>query len=496
VVGRRAARLAVAGVSSAVGQRAPDYLPRLADPLQDETRPICLRCRRLDLACDGPKDLTFVDASIVATRRTAERPRLASPDTPGTEASARTQLMRPAAPMPENPLEHYIMFTRSHLTKDGPVDVALRELQSRDISQLEVSGNSDWRSAHLQAVLSFATILFGTKHIQPDITRKGYLSHGTTLQQLNRALSRPDCFTSDEIVVSVTTLAIQETLIPSGPGLFISHMEGMEKLLALRNPHSTYSPNTIGLYKCLRHMLLFASLTAGTPSILARPEWKAMFHKYCANDREEQEQQLYDMLADCSLLAFERGELLKRWNTDGDDVSAQLDSLRHNAYVVYDRLRAWRNCWNTNPANAHIEVPASWLSSQPGGNFDTSMAATSPTDLMFSNTTSALMIMLFNVALLNFLKILISLPPEAQCLSSRQDLVVAVHSAVLEVCQSLPHALNAEWQKELHASPVVYWANQSSRMILQGDQSLEAKWLMEMLDRKSAVVLAGSPDVV
>jgi hypothetical protein len=40
----------------------------------------------------------------------------------------------------------------------------------------------------------------------------------------------------------------------------------------------------------------------------------------------------------------------------------------------------------------------------------------------------------------------------------------------------------------------VYWANQSARMILQGDQSVEAKWLIEMLDRKSAVALAGTPD--
>jgi hypothetical protein len=406
------------------------------------------------------------------------------------------QLMRPAPLIPENPHEHYIMFTRSHLTKDGPVDVTLRELQSQDISQLEASGTADWRSAHLQAVLSFATILFGTKHRQPDITQKGYLSHGATLQQLNRALSQPDCYKSDEIIVSVTTLAIQETLVPSGPTLFMSHMKGMEKLLALRDPCSHYSSTTIGLYKCLRHMLLFASLTAGTPSILANPDWKVMFHRHCANEKELQEQQLYDILADCSVLAFERGELMKRWDTESDDVNAQLNNLRHNVQAVYDQLQAWRRHWNTNPTNAYIEVPASWLSSVSDGGSDNDMAATSPTDLMFSNTTSALMLMLYNVALINLLKILISLPPEAHCVASHQDLIAVVHSAVLEVCQSLPHASKAEWQKELHASPVVYWANQSARMILHGDESFEAQWLMDMLDRKSAVITARSTDVV
>jgi hypothetical protein len=404
--------------------------------------------------------------------------------------------MRLSASIPENPHEHYIMFTRSHLTKDGPVDIALRELQARDISQLGASGTTDWQTAHLQAVLSFATILFGTKHRQPDITQEGYISHGATLQQLNRALSRPDCYQSDEIIVSVTTLAIQETLVPSGPSLFMSHMEGMEKLLALRDPRLHCSPTSVSLYRCLRYMLLFASLTAGTPSILAKSNWKAMFHKHCVNEKEIAEQQLYDILADCSVLAFERGELLKRWEVGGDNLNAQLDDIRHNAQTVYDQLQAWRRHWNTDPANAYIEVPASWISSHSDRRPGNDVGDTAPSDIVFPNTTSALMLMLYNIALINLLKILFSLPIEARYLTFHQDLIAATHSAVLEVYQSLPHASNAEWHKELHAAPIVYWAEQSARMILWGDESAEAKWLMESFNRKSVTTVDATLNVV
>jgi hypothetical protein len=466
---------------------------------RDETRPTCLRCQRLGFDCDGPKELVFIDATIVASRRKAGPPRgapLGTPNASTVKAPATTQLTRLAATIPENPQEHYIMFTRSHLTKDGPVDIALRELQARDISQLVASRTTDWQTAHLQAVLSFATILFGTKHRHPDITQEGYISHGATLQQLNRALSQPDCYQSDEIIVSVTTLAIQETLVPSGPSLFMSHMEGMEKLLALRDPRLHCSPTSVSLYRCLRYMLIFASLTAGTPSVLARLDWKEMFHEHCANQQEVQEQQLYDILADCSVLAFERGELLKSCGIDGDDLNAQFQNLRHNAQAVYDQLQAWRRHWNTNPANAYIEVPASWLSSQSGGGSDNDIANTSPTDIVFSNTTSALMLMLYNIALINLLKVLISLPIEALPSASHPNLIAVVYFAVSEVYQSLPHASNAEWQKELHAAPIVYWAEQSARMILQGDESVEAKWLIKMLDQKSTVPLASKSDAV
>jgi hypothetical protein len=85
--------------------------------LQDENRPVCLRCQRGGLECDGPKDLAFVDATIVASRRKIEQKSHALPtasNAPEAEGSADIQTMHPSAPL-GNPQENYIMFARSRL---------------------------------------------------------------------------------------------------------------------------------------------------------------------------------------------------------------------------------------------------------------------------------------------------------------------------------------------------------------------------------------------
>ncbi|KAH5426705.1 hypothetical protein HBI47_117570 [Parastagonospora nodorum] len=458
----------------------------------DENRPTCMRCQKAGLKCDGPKDFTFVDATIVASRRRPKQTQGLPSPTPSiasSEASVSVRSMTPPIRMLGDPQEICIMFTRSHLAQGGPVDITLQELQSKDLPLLETNSATACRTAHLRTVQSFATIFFGTKHKQPEITQRGYIQHGATLQQLNRALTEPHCYRYDEIIQSVMTLAIQETLVPSGANLFMKHMQGLEKLLALRDPDLYSPPSTVSLYKCLRHMLLFASLIGGTPSILARPDWKEMFHRHCANDKEEQEQQLYDFLADCSVLASKRDALLKE-TTRSDGVTSDFDEVQRDALHLGDQLRAWRAEWAIDPTNAYVEISSS--SVQPHGQPEDISVPPSPTDLQFSNIKCALTLMLYNIALLYLLKVLTSLPTDPRQEESQTAYIKAAHSTVLDVCRIMPGPFNTEWQKELHASPVVHWAVESARMILQGDESAEAKWLTDMLDRKSGKTLAGA----
>jgi hypothetical protein len=379
------------------------------------------------------------------------------------------------------------MFARSHLATDGPVDRVLQELRSTDTSRLGESTGSICKTAHLQAVLSFATVFFGTRHKQADITRDGFISHGTTLQQLNRALAEPNSHQSDEIIVSIITLAIQETLVPSGPNHFVNHMQGMEKILALRDLNSLQSPSTVYLYKCLRHMLLLAALLSGTPTILAKPEWKALLREHSLGEEQLQEQRLFEILADCTVLASERNKLLKTQRDSDEDISSQMGSIRDSTEKLCMALRDWRTDWGANPQNAFVEMPANPGSSQSSTG-DKEPAY--PTEIVFASIKSALMLMLYNITLINLLTVLISLPPSLEQRSSRYELIPLGHSAVLDICRCMPSSMEDELRKELHASPVVYWAVQTARMMLQGDDSARARWLTGYLDRKSAVSLA------
>jgi len=146
---------------------------------------------------------------VPSRRRTVTPPTTAS-SSEEIIPSSSTELARPSAPLIGDPQDLFIMFTRQHLSPEGPVDTALRELQASDMASRASTNMSDPRTTHFQTVLSFATIFFGTKHGDSEITKRGLASHGATLQRLNRALSDPSCHLYDEIVVSVTTLAMRK----------------------------------------------------------------------------------------------------------------------------------------------------------------------------------------------------------------------------------------------------------------------------------------------
>jgi hypothetical protein len=338
-----------------------------------------------------------------------------------------------------------ITFTRSRLAPSGPIDLALRQLSLSPLTPPTTQA-SVCTTSHLVTASSFATIFFGTLHRAPAITAQGYRDHGASLAQLNRALSNPACYVYDQVIVAVTTLAIQETLVPTGTGLFARHMRGLERLLELRDPAAGGGEGTLALYKCLRYMLVYAALMEGRATVLGRAEWKAALMRACVGEEERREQEVYDMLAECCGLVAER-------DGEGD---IDMDGVRRRAQDLYEALQVWRWTWDADPAHSPLEP----------------YLASTPTSLTFSSPHTTFTLLLFNVALIHVLRLLVSLHP-----SARHDYIAATHGAVLEIHRVVPSAENAE----LHVAPVVHCAVQTAREAVQGDGSVEARWLRGLL---------------
>ena len=142
-------------------------------------------------------------------------------------------------PMLESPLsvigpETYICYTRGYLQQGGFIVSAIAEIKSLDILPTETT----LANGHVsdQAILSFATILFGLQHQQNDIARHGYAMFSVALTQLNQALTDTTWHTNNEVIVAVATLALSECLVPSGKNNYLRHIMGLQKLLELRDP--------------------------------------------------------------------------------------------------------------------------------------------------------------------------------------------------------------------------------------------------------------------
>lgn len=254
-----------------------------------------------------------------------------------------------------NAYEVYICYLRRHLFPNGPIDL---ELQKLHVSDLELARNStrlEDSSLFTRAALTFATLFFGSRHCQTPILVEGYSMHSAALQQLNQALSIPGYHSRDDIINVIVIMAMLELYLPSGPKNWLKHMLGLEKLLELRNPGllAYASHQTLELYKGVRHMVLIASLRNRSPSIFARPKWKAVLRTALSLESVE-ERELHDVLADCSVLNAANDEVARTWDIYDPMCTEKVEAITTKAVELLAFLQSWKQRWDHDGRNGHI----------------------------------------------------------------------------------------------------------------------------------------------
>ncbi|PSN59991.1 hypothetical protein BS50DRAFT_216618 [Corynespora cassiicola Philippines] len=473
----------------------------------DETRPICIRCQRCSLVCDGPRDTVFVEAKIPKSRR-SDRPRTLAL-TPATGGiSMESKIAITPFSLEGNEHERHFCYMRRWLRPGGPIDLAMDKFRIDDIP---VAATSTARAPIAnQAIVSLATIYFGTQHRQLDIVKRGYGMHGNVLKRLNQALSDTNCHVRDDVILTVIALAILECLVPTGPKSYIRHMSGLELLLELRGPDSGISVREANAYRNMQHMILFAALRTRKPSILARPEWKKVLRSGCPEE-DILQQELYDVLADCTVLTAQSDAMLAVWEADNEKATKMRDGVERKASFLLTQLHAWRARWEKDEQNAYLEVPATFSGCEPPECLENDMPKTTPRDgpepfltlLQFPHFPSVTMLLLYNTTLIHVLQILASLPVDlpnadhAQNAGYLHDLyqhraegfLAAERVAALEICRCLPCYVAAQPRSGPSVSSTVHWAGTTAWNTLGGNSSAEGRWMMGLLNRSGREVV-------
>ncbi|USP73633.1 hypothetical protein yc1106_00907 [Curvularia clavata] len=466
----------------------------------DETQPICLRCQKLGVPCDGPKTLVFVQGKIVKSRRTqrsssnetvdeevkalrkrqdAEAPRSISP---GSESSVQD------VPLRFNENEVYVCYLRRHLFPNGPVDLELQKLQVSDLDLARNSTSVGDSPLFTRAALAFATLFFGSRHSQTPILVEGYKMHSAALQHLNQALSIPGCHTRDDILNVVSIMAMVELYLPSGPRNWLKHMLGLERLLGLRDPGSLIyaSPQLLEMYKGLRHMVLIAALRNRSPSIFARPRWKAVLQTALSLETTE-ERELHDVLADCSVLNAVSDELTRTWNVYDPMCSERVETVRNKGFELLAFVQSWKERWDRDKGNAHVAEDD--LEAMVTG-----APLVFQTVYRFRDDSVARMFMLYSTALIYVLQVI----EAAENLQPTLPLAMeqgtpagipmsinaaSIYAAAVDIFRSIPHYLKHRLLqgKTDFASPVVQWAAFTCWQVFDGNNSAEGRWVMQTL---------------
>ena len=360
--------------------------------------------------------------------------------------------------------------------------MGLQRLKGSDLIKNYASTRTDVPLFN-QAAITFATLLFGVQHHQNLILTEGYAMHGVALQRLNKALSVPGCHTSDEVLVSVVILAMLEIYMPSGPRNYLKHMLGLERLLELRDPESLANASyaTLELYKGVRHMILIASLRNRSPSIFARPGWKAVLRTALSLDTPE-EQDLHDVLADCSVLIAASDEAADSQSAKSLRILQTRAEIGRKASELLGFLKSWRDRWDSTEGNFYTEEEN-----------PTAIAADVPTKLCtiyrFTNNSVARMFMLYNTALIYVLQIhsalAVSETDSSHAASiTNEHFQGAIRTAGIEIARSIADYLKqkrARGETDF-ASPVVQWAVLTAWQSLGGTGSREGECMTRMLN--------------
>ncbi|RDW59441.1 hypothetical protein BP6252_12528 [Coleophoma cylindrospora] len=403
----------------------------------------------------------------------------------------------------------YICYTLKHLRRGAPLDLALQEMQLSDIAAAGTT-KANTQIFH-QTLLSFAMILFGTQHRQASITKHGYAIYGAALKQLNYMLQTSKFYSRDDVILSVVTFAILECYVPTGPKNYLMHMTGVERLLELRGPTSLCSPESTQLYRELRHMILFASLRTGKASILAREEWKAAFRASCSAE-EIPEQDLFDVLADCTVLAAEYDDILTIRDPDPESSSRQQDELYQKGLDLLNQLHIWRSRWNGDEDNSYFETPVGFAKLELGREPLADELPPFLTTFEFSNNRTAIMLMFYYTTLIHVFRILTSLtlenlrtysnesptPNTLQNTGYLDDVwkqtkhgnIAAERSVALQICRCIPDYLKRNSSLATVMPPIFQWTVTTAWMTFRGTESAEGKWLMKLLHTNNREVIA------
>ncbi|RVX73563.1 hypothetical protein B0A52_02451 [Exophiala mesophila] len=303
----------------------------------------------------------------------------------------------------------YICYTQKHLSTRGLFNLAMQDVSLGDLDALSTSPSSG--RLFQKTALTFVLIFFGTQHKHSDIAAWGYTMHGKALEQLNQDLSEPGSCTRDEVIISVVTLTLMECLAPTGAKHYLQHMLGLERLLELRGPGLYHSPHSLRIYKSIRHMILFASLRTGSPSILAKPEWKTFYRAECKDESEIIEQQLMEFLADCTVLMAERNALFADTHRDNPLQQQRCDNIKLRALACLSSLHLWRRRWSSDIRNTYLVTSAASFRQHPGPSWLYDL----PSSLIlfeFLDDSAAPALMFHSSVLIYILRVLISLTPE------------------------------------------------------------------------------------
>ncbi len=390
-----------------------------------------------------------------------------------------------------------------YILRGGVVDLGLQELQLSDFEAvIEQRPRDDQLLPH--AILSLSILFFGQQHQNAAIRARGHYMHGQTLALLNKALYKPKCYLRDDVLIAVVTLALLEAFVPSGKGVYLKHVAGLEKLLDLRGPKHFCTAKGYEMFQSFRRMILLASLQTRKTSILEQESWKAVQWTYSSAEEKDQ-QLLLNALADCISLRAKCDDLQSSFTVGTNEYEQRQSQICRKAIDLLRSLHDWEMQWDGARYPSDITALAAAEKVLCNGDYS---CLPFRTVISFQTTSVAAIYILYRAVLIRVLQMLafVSSPelitssqhsstgvstvvsgtapglPRAEVLS-RCRYSAAAHSAALEISRCLPYFLARKSGLKPSASIIGSISVQTAWIVLGRLESKEGRWMRDLWEQ-------------
>ncbi|KIW81894.1 hypothetical protein Z517_04920 [Fonsecaea pedrosoi CBS 271.37] len=208
-------------------------------------------------------------------------------------------------------------------------------LQAIDPSSLENSASLDL------AILALSLSCLGRRHGDERLRREGTANYGRALRRLQDSLSHHSLLLEEQTLASCMALSIFEACLPfSGKNTcgWVSHVEGMARLVELRGPESHMTGSSHRLFLGFRSTAITHALATRKSIFLARPDWLTVpwkIHPKSDLDR------LQDIMAQIATL-LEKAERLRTASTTTTAAAVpERTALVQEGRTFHSQLQTW-----------------------------------------------------------------------------------------------------------------------------------------------------------
>ncbi|KAK4867049.1 hypothetical protein LT330_007790 [Penicillium expansum] len=206
-------------------------------------------------------------------------------------------------------------------------------------------------------------VYFAKVNKQHQVMRKGVSFYAHALQELQTKLLRQDQAMGDDVLVAIICLAIYELIALTQPRAWLSHYQGLARLMSLRGPHRHQSGIAFAMMPTLRSCVIIGYIIERKWCFLEDPAWKTIPWAERGLGSKTPTDLLQDIMCDIPGILQDLSEAVLCHPCDPRKEEFTLEFIPR-ALSTLEALHSWRWNWESQfPNSTFITTPIEYISS-------------------------------------------------------------------------------------------------------------------------------------